>query len=300
MHAIRIGTKAYATYLCNRFYSKIPDFQIDIPGICVSQERDGNIIFMSLEVPRQFSSPSEKMEHVIRPTANVLTDLVTEDVYPLMLKKMASSNYPGLNEEEIQRLGEQVIKAFWIGAASSRYLTTEVLVGDIMEAGRKSVKNAVFERTFDYLKDNAEFIVDGFVMFRLKDHVKIMSEALNQVVEDYLVERDYREFLSLLKYFVEIQEPKTSVIHVMDSGEARLKLMDSRGNELHNEYLDGMAVKGGGDGTLKEDLLLSTLITLAPSKIILHLARDRDIAANIMTIFEGRVEFCPGCPWCTQ
>ena len=42
----------------------------------------------------------------------------------------------------------------------------------------------------------------------MKELREDIEEIIDKVVEEYMVEKEYREFVKLLKYFVDIQESK--------------------------------------------------------------------------------------------
>lgn len=58
------------------------------------------------------------------------------------------------------------------------------------------------------LEENEEINIQGFITFRMKELREDIEEIIDKVVEEYMVEKEYREFVKLLKYFVDIQESK--------------------------------------------------------------------------------------------
>ncbi len=73
-------------------------------------------------------------------------------------------------------------------------------------------RNVIVRKLMDYFENTDSLILDGFVNFRLKDYMKDLEEIVDKAVDDFLMEREYKEFIRLLRYFVDIQEPKISTL----------------------------------------------------------------------------------------
>ena len=67
----------------------------------------------------------------------------------------------------------------------------------------------------DYISHYDYVNVDGLIRFRLRMWLKYLRKTLDLVVDDFLLEKEYQEFIKLLKYFVSLQYPKTKQIHVV-------------------------------------------------------------------------------------
>ena len=60
--------------------------------------------------------------------------------------------------------------------------------------------------------------MEGFIRFRLKDYIEELKYIIDGSVDELLIDREYNEFIKLLRYFVEIQEPKVEEVHVLLEG----------------------------------------------------------------------------------
>ncbi|MHB1127025.1 MAG: putative sporulation protein YtxC [Bacillota bacterium] len=152
-----------------------------------------------------------------------------------------------------------------------------------------------------YLEEDGMLIVEGFLRFRLKDYVSQLEEGVDQAVDEYLMEKEYHEFIRLLRYFVDIQEPRVEKVHVMLRASGVFQLFDGDENIIDNEYLEGFVVDLIDSEINYEDLLISALITIAPRKVILHFSDHSSLHSTINTIknvFLERVTTCPGCTKC--
>lgn len=162
-------------------------------------------------------------------------------------------------------------------------------------------KNVIIRRLMDYFENSNNIILDGFVNFRLKEYMHDLEEVVDKGVDDFLMDREYKEFIRLLRYFVEIQEPKLNTVHVIVGFDSKYVLLDDSKREITNEciqeYIDEIS-----EGEINyDDLLVSSLITFAPRKIIIHCLgqfRNKELMETIKNVFVGKVLVCEGCEVC--
>ncbi|QGQ95246.1 putative sporulation protein YtxC [Paenibacillus psychroresistens] len=151
-----------------------------------------------------------------------------------------------------------------------------------------------------FFKKNNDLNLDGFLEFRLKEYKEELREVVEYAVDEFIMDKQYQEFIALLKYFVFIQEAKIPVVHLMHKG----------GHEfvLFNEQMTPMDLKATEDSFKIEildqefnfeDLVVSTLISIAPQEIHIHTREPEvQVIQTIMQIFENRVQICEYCRQC--
>lgn len=142
--------------------------------------------------------------------------------------------------------------------------------------------------------------LDGFITFRQKEYVSELREIVEYAVDEFLVDRQYEEFVSLLKYFVYFQEPQIPIVHVVHKSGHELLLFDEDMNPLEKRPEDGLVVERIDQKNMEmEDVVVSTLISVCPAKVIIH-TREPHMAAikTLVQIFDKRVEICHSCPEC--
>jgi len=155
----------------------------------------------------------------------------------------------------------------------------------------------IISRLLQYLDKYRNLNIEGFVRFRLKDYVQQLTLAVDRAADDLIIEKEYNEFIDLLKYFIDIQQPQIPLVHVIRKEDQSFKILDSDEKIIKTEYMEGYIAELM-DGEVKyEDLLVSALINLSPGKIILHF-NDYEIEEAIKNIFEDRVTICQGCDIC--
>lgn len=156
-------------------------------------------------------------------------------------------------------------------------------------------KNQIIQKINDCIKENHEININGFVTFRTKEIENEFDVIIDKIVENYMVEKEYDEFIKLLKYFVDIQESKIDELNIYVDKYGNYLLKDKYGKDIENKIVEGLCdVKTTGAVSI-DDILISGLITLSPKKIIIH-SRDnfknKELIETIEKVFESKVAFC--------
>ena len=155
------------------------------------------------------------------------------------------------------------------------------------------IKQSVYIRVYNYILNNNYINIDGFVQFRMKEFAKYISDVVDVALEDYLIRKDQDEFISVLKYFIDIQEEKLNLLRVHIKSDNSFVLYDENGNKIDNiadEEIINMVIE---ENLNYEDFLISTLLTLCPKKIeildSLNNNSSLEIIDTIKSIFGDRV-----------
>ncbi|WP_126428076.1 putative sporulation protein YtxC [Brevibacillus marinus] len=169
------------------------------------------------------------------------------------------------------------------------------------EAGRDWLslhKANLYHKLYDYLQEHHELVLDGFVRFRLKEYWNELAEAVEWGIAEYLREKEYREFVELLRYFISLQESRHRLVHVVPQEEKRYALFDEAGELIRLEQLDAL-IANAEQEFRDEDYLVSALVTLAPGTIVLHRFQDKPaLAETLRGIFAERISCCEDCTHC--
>ncbi|MTI96191.1 MAG: hypothetical protein FH749_12025 [Firmicutes bacterium] len=218
-----------------------------------------------------------QLRNLERLTAQMLADYIVTELEPVLLKKLARLHHPHFKAEEIEIICDKV---------RQRLLREEVLTGE-------SRRQAIFQKIEDYLSIEGQINVEGFLRFRLQEYQRDLLTLINQSADDYLIEQEYQDFINLLKYFVEIQEPRYPEVHLLRI-KRELVLYDPDFSPIHREAVADL------EGI---DAIVSTLVTAAPQRVIVHatkFATDDELLTTINSIFDDRVCLCLGCERCLE
>lgn len=151
----------------------------------------------------------------------------------------------------------------------------------------------------NYLNNNKSIILTGFINFRIKDYLLILENIVDEAVNRFLIEKEYFEFVSLLKMYINSQTPNCEIVHLIYNNENSILLDENKeviktSNEIFKaKYLSDITFSSN-------DYALNGLLTLLPKKIYIHLI-DNCVDEFIHTlglIFEGKVEICTDCNIC--
>ena len=213
---------------------------------------------------------------------NFLTELIGEVVIEFyeekILKQLINYNYFYFDEYEKNKILENCIQL----------IEPEVYTPKLFD--NKNIK--------EYVKENKAMVLDGFVYFRLKAYLEYLDEVVDSGVNQFIIEKEYREFISLLRVYVESKVPEYNLLHLIYiNGESIL--LDEKGNivsvseNIYNaKYLSDISFSSN-------DFALNTLLCLLPKRIEIHLIDDEDEFINTLKlIFEGRVTICKDCDIC--
>ena len=138
----------------------------------------------------------------------------------------------------------------------------------------------------------------GFITFRLKKYISELEKCIDCAVNQYLVEKEYAEFVSLLKIYIISEGYKSDLVHLIYRNndknansvllDKNKNIIDTNINLLNAKYLSDISFSSS-------DMILNTLLNLLPKKIYIHLydENDEDEFVNTLElIFENRIVIC--------
>ena len=161
--------------------------------------------------------------------------------------------------------------------------------------------NSIIEKVKTCLEENEEINIKGFITFRMKELREDIEEIIDKVVEEYMVEKEYKEFVKLLKYFVDIQESKIDKINIYIHEGGGYILKDGYGNDVFSDFMKELSECRIDTEAKIEDIIISGLITNAPKQIIIHHKENcinTEFIETIVNVFGDRVFYCAGCANC--
>ncbi len=157
------------------------------------------------------------------------------------------------------------------------------------------IKNAIYY----YIKKEKSMILDGFVNFRLYDYVKLMDSLVDSAVNRYLIEKEYLEFVNILKLYINSSVPTQNLVHLIYSNsyatlvDENKQIISTNDEILKAKYLSDISFS-------VNDYVLNTLLNIIPKKIIIHLTDNYvdEFINTLQLIFENRITICNDCNLC--
>jgi putative sporulation protein YtxC len=225
---------------------------------------------------------------VFRFAADTVAAFILDEMEQALLRDIITVHYRYEDEEEI--------------SAIERYCR-EVLnppepPAD-MPKSRQRRERRMAEALLAYLQTSSKLNVQGFIRFRLPDYLNDLREVVEYAIDEYIMDQQYQEFISLLQYFVFIQETKIPVAHLIHCGGNEFMIYNEQMKPIDTEQFDGFTVELLDKEINFEDMVVSTLISVAPQQIIIHTREpEEQVVKTIKQIFENRVQLCTYCKVC--
>ena len=216
--------------------------------------------------------------------ATILSYLVIDYFEKDIIKNILSGNYFYFDNSEYNKILN---------------LCTENLCDDD-EFSFPNRELCLFDAFYEYITKHHSIIISGFVNFRLKNYRSLLCDLVDFSVNEYIIEREYLEFISLLRLYINSQQPASNNVHLISLEDdtflldENMKVINIDKNTLNAKYLSDVSFSNN-------DYILNTLLNLLPRKIYLHLASplsNFDFIGTLQLIFENRIELCNDCNIC--
>ncbi|KAA8668588.1 sporulation protein YtxC, partial [Clostridium sp. HV4-5-A1G] len=170
-------------------------------GIYESIESDTH--FLKLFCDREINSKLMNIFNMY--VANIIYGIVIEEFCEKDILNFLSDEYFFLKYDELEE----------IKLESIRVLKGEMKIIDDNSISCINKRNEILDKISSCISENNEINIDGFVTFRIKELLDDLESIVDKVVEKYMVNKEYNEFIKLLKYFVEIQESKIDYLSII-------------------------------------------------------------------------------------
>ena len=111
------------------------------------------------------------------------------------------------------------------------------------------------------------------------------------------METEYEDFIEMLRYYLSLQMPKVDIVNVVinndDFSYTIIKMKDRK-------WVCKIYIADYNLDDLSSRCTLSSLIVLAPNKVIVHIKNDneKELMEILKKIFTDRLYFCYSCNLC--
>lgn len=215
----------------------------------------------------------------------VLSEIITNTILLFyeqnIVKKMLNTNYFYFSEIEQYSILKTCI---------------ETLNSNIEESLTR--KDSLYLSVYNYISSNKCMLLDGFVTFRIKEYIKTLDSIIDLSVNKFVVDKEYHEFIDLLKLYVNSKSSSNEEVHLIYKNKESI-LLDENKNLINLEdnifeikYLSDISFSSN-------DFALSSLLSLLPKKIIIHIIDTEDEFINTLKlIFDKKIFICTDCKIC--
>lgn len=225
--------------------------------------------------------------------ANMLYKIVTIEFCKKGINDFLAETYFFLQYDEIKQVKPKIQEAlFSEGAISGPNMVYCI-----------NRKNSIIDKIVRCIEENNEINISGFLTFRTKEINGDLESIVDKVVEEYMVEKEYNEFIKLLKYFVDVQDSKVDEVNILIEKNGNYYLRDEEGNDLVENMMVELPDVEFDSIENQEELIISTMITSAPKKVIIHCAqhcKNKELLQTISKVFVDKVHYCDKCVECEK
>lgn len=216
-----------------------------------------------------------KQELFFATISNILVFLILDIYEDKLIKKILKKEYFYFNSTEINDILDKY---------------QNDIISDMQTFETK--ENILFCVFKNYLENNNKLYLSGFITFRLKDYICELEKNVDEAVNSYLIDKEYVEFIELLKLYVNSEECKIDLVHLIYEKD-NIQLLDKNKNNIdidinlsNTKYLSDISFSSS-------DMVLSTLLELLPRRIYIHLKNEiqDDFIKTLEQIFENRISF---------
>ena len=173
----------------------------------------------------------------------------------------------------------------------------KLLINKISDFEKEQKFTLIYSPLRSFIKTNKAIVLEGFINFRLKEYNEYLRSLLQEAVNQFILDKEYIEFVNLLKGYVDSKIPDNKEVNLIYVNNEAL-LLSKDGNIIDLDIFDSKYLS---DITFNNnDYVLNTLVGLIPCKINLHLVSPKDnFIKTIELIFGDKVQYCQGCELCS-
>ncbi|PYI57434.1 putative sporulation protein YtxC [Paenibacillus flagellatus] len=258
-HPVRFECDAYKSHTVLRCVAALPEFQLNVSG-----------------------TP------VIRSAAETVAAYVLDEMERKLLRDIVVGQYHYDDEAEVASIEQYC-----------RQVLNQPEPSADMPKPRQRRQNKIADALTAYLEEHNGLNLIGFIRFRLADYMNELCEVAEYAIDEYIMDQQYQEFISLLKYFVYIQETKIPVAHLMHRGGNEFTMYNDQMKPIDTDQFEGFTVELLDKEINFEDMIVSTLISVSPQQIVIHTREpEEQVIKTILQIFENRARVCTYCKVC--
>ena len=221
------------------------------------------------------------LELFLKDLATIISECIITFFEKYFIKKRIFSNYFYFIDEEQRKIF---------------YIVYDFLSPNTKEYNVRN--NYLFVAVLEYIKENKSMILEGFFNFRIQNYKNFLDYIIELSVNSYILEKEYLEFVNLLRMYVKSEDSKYEEVHLIYKRKKaiildnNLKLINLEDEIFKTHYLSDISFSNN-------DLALNTLLNLIPQKINIHLIDNEDeFIKTLKLIFENRIYICKNCSIC--
>ena len=232
--------------------------------------------------------------------ANTLCDFIIDNYESNILNDILVSNFFYFDKTELSEI-KRICDSMLNNVPLNKILPFQQLKSETSNDEKISIssrKDLLINNILSYLKSSKSMILNGFLRFRIYDYINFLNDLVDSAVNEFVINKEYSEFIELLKLYIDSKPPRSELIHLIYINEESILLDKNRNiislshNNLDIPYLSDISFSSN-------DYALNSLLSLLPKKLIIHTSDIEDDFVNTLKlIFNSKVTICKHCSIC--
>lgn len=215
--------------------------------------------------------------------SSILCFLVIDELEESILKRLIMHNYFYFDRTEREKI---------------LAICFDIMADDFSKLFDKKF-NMLHNIFYEFLSTHKSIVLNGFINFRLKGYLSLLDEIVSEAVNHFIIEKEYLEFISLLKLYINSQSYGCEMVHIIFSSSESILLDENKNLIIVSDdifkakYLSDISFSSN-------DYILNSLLTLLPKKIHVHLIDGYvdEFINTLQLVFENRIHLCTDCNIC--
>ena len=250
---------------------------IDLNNICFSE----NEFKLYKNIIIHYSGNNESL--FLSKISSMLSFLVIDEFEENLLNRLIMQNYFYFDNTERSNILS---------------LCYDCITDDFFDLFDKKFK-ILYNSFYEFFCYNNTIVLNGFINFRIKDYISILDEIVSKAVNYFVIEKEYMEFIYLLKLYINSQNYGCKLVHMVFSSSESILLDENKSlilvtdDILNTKYLSDISFSSN-------DYILNSLLDLLPKKIYIHLIDGYadEFINTLQLVFENRIQLCTDCDIC--
>lgn len=260
--------KGLAGYLETSFNNQ------DIPVNVVISCEEG---YLTITFDRTIRKNGRKYPVVL----NHLSDILAEYILQVYEKNILDRIMQRVCKEFSKKDRDEVSRI----AYARLYTNSDSELGNIIDTRRRIISRKIAE----YLRSSDKITIEGFVTFRLEDYVSYLEIEVERAIRQFIIERQYDEYINLLTAYVKMQVPQVPELNVIvQNNGSSYRVEGTKPFGIPKDIIDGFGISQTDPIIDNDDFMIGFLLACAPVRVIIHNAtffNNKELLNTIRIVF---------------
>jgi len=224
-----------------------------------------------------FRKKSKKYINAVNNLSDILSEYILKTHEKNILEKIVNRICNGMPKAEKDEVFRIVCTRIYARQSDNPS-------GSLIDERKKIISDELNE----YFRNSNTITLEGFITFRLGKYVKQLEIEVERSIRQYLVERQYEEYINLLTTFVRMQVPRVPELHVFAQRDGSYKVEGASPFGIPDDIKKGFGIDECCPVIENDDFMIGFLLTCAPVKIFIHnpsLFRNKELLNTIRIVF---------------